>query len=293
MQKIHVFCDSAADIPQAEVEQYGIDIIPVTVTAGGRSFREYYDMKPERYWELLSESDEIPTTAQITPTQVLETYRRAKENGCTHVLGVIINAKGSGGFQSCCIARDMFYEEHGRDMVIELIDSETYTYIYGRVIVEACRMRDAGERFEDIVRLSRARLKRSEAVLGVYTLKHLRKSGRISGGAAFVGEALGLKPISLVAEGAVTVVDKARGEKNLVSRALAMVAGRAVHPKGQTAILLYGQIGSDKLDDIERRLRDELGFADVRRYPIGVSVITNTGPQAFAIAYYGAQRPVD
>ena len=187
----------------------------------------------------------------------------------------------------------MFYEEHGRDMVIELIDSETYTYIYGRVIVEACRMRDAGERFEDIVRLSRARLKRSEAVLGVYTLKHLRKSGRISGGAAFVGEALGLKPISLVAEGAVTVVDKARGEKNLVSRALAMVADRAVHPKGQTAILLYGQIGSDKLDDIERRLRDELGFADVRRYPIGVSVITNTGPQAFAIAYYGAQRPVD
>ena len=33
-----------------------------------------------------------------------------------------------------------------------------------------------------------------------------------------------------------------------------------------------------------------LGFAAVERYPIGVSVITNTGPKAFALIYYGAPR---
>lgn len=293
MQKIHVFCDSAADIPQEEVEQYGIEIIPVQVTADGRTFREYYDMKPERYWQLLNESDEIPTTAQITPTMVLESYQKARARGCTHVLGVIINAKGSGGYQSCCIAREMFYEEYGRDMEIELIDSETYTYVYGRVIVAACMMRDAGDCFDDIVHIARARLKRSEAVLGVYSLRHLKKSGRISGGAAFVGEALGLKPISLVGEGKVEVIDKARGEKNLVPKVLSLVAKRVVHPEKQTAILLHGLMPEEKLREIEDRLTGELGFAAVRRAAIGVSVITNTGPQAFAVAYYGAQRPLD
>lgn len=293
MQKIHVFCDSAADIPQAEVEQYGIEVVPVQVTVGDSTFREYYDMTPEQYWELLASSSEIPTTAQITPTMVLECYRRARARGCTHVLGIIINAKGSGGFQSCCIARQMFYEEFGEDMRIELLDSETYAYIYGRVIVEACRMRDAGDGFDDILHVARARLRRSEAVLGVYTLKHLKKSGRISGGAAFVGEALGLKPISYVGEGKVEVVDKARGEKNLVPRVLAMVAKRAFHPEKQTALLLHGMIEEDKLREIEDKLVQELHFAAVRRAPIGVSVITNTGPQAFAVGYYGQQRPVE
>lgn len=293
MEKIRIFCDSAADIPKNEVERYEIDVIPVHVTHEGRTFREYFDMSPMDYWDLLEQSDAIPVTAQITPTDVYACYERARADGCTHMLGIIINAAGSGGYQSCCIARTMFYEAYGQDMQIELIDSETYTYIFGAVVVEACRMRDAGDQFDDIVRIARARLRRSEAVLGVYTLRHLKKSGRISGGAAFVGEALGLKPISLVKAGAVEVIDKARGEKNLIPKVLAQVEQRVVSPEKQTAILLYGKLDDAKLDEIERALIEKLHFAAVIRRPIGVSVTTNTGPQAFAVAYHGIQRPVE
>ena len=157
MEKIYVFCDSSADIPREEVERYGIDIVPERITHAGRSFREYFDMTPEAYWDLLESSEEIPTTAQITPTQVYACYERARAAGATHVIGVVINAAGSGGYQSCGVARAMFYEKYGEDMHIELIDSETYTYIYGQVVVDICRMRDAGDAFADIVRIARAR----------------------------------------------------------------------------------------------------------------------------------------
>lgn len=293
MEKIHIFCDSAADLPREAAKKYGIDVIPVKVTHKGETFLEFYDMTPEAYWDLLDASDEIPTTAQITPAEVMACYQKAHAAGCTHVLGIIINAAGSGGYQSCCIARSMFYEEYGTDMQIELIDSETYTYIYGQVVLSACQMRDAGDAFADIVHIARARLKRCEAVMGVYTLKHLKKSGRISGGAAFVGEALGLKPISLVAAGGVQVIDKARGEKNLIPKVLEQVKKRVLHPEKQTAILLYGKIAPEKLNEVEQALRDQIGFAAVERHPIGISVITNTGPQAFAVAYHGEQRPTE
>ncbi len=329
MEKIYIFCDSAGDIPREEVERYGIDIVPEHITHAGHSFREYYDMTPQQYWDLLESSDEIPTTAQVTPALAMECYERARAAGCTHVVGVMINAAGSGGYQSCGIARAMFYEKYGEDMRIELIDSESYTYIYGRVVVDMCRMRDAGDAFDDIaramfyekygedmrielidsesytyiygrvvvdmcrmrdagdafddivriarsrkygedmrielidsesytyiygrvvvdmcrmrdagdafddiVRIARSRLARSEAILGVYTLKHLKKSGRISGGAAFMGEALGLKPVSLVCAGKVDVIDKARGEKNLIPKVLSHVAKRVAQPEKQTA----------------------------------------------------------
>lgn len=290
MEKIHIFADSAGDIPQEYVERYGIEIIPVQVTHEGRTFREYYDITPQHYWKLLQETSEIPRTSQITPSQLLDCYRRAHAEGCTHVLGMLMNAKGSGGFQSAGIARDMFYEEYGDGMHIELVDSQTYTMIYGRVVLDAARMREHGDSFDAILGVVRSRLSRCEAVLGVYTLTHLKKSGRISGGTAFLGEALGLKPISLVAAGAVEVCDKARGDKNLLLKMVELASSRAVAPEKQIAGLLYGDVEEDKIVELERLLQSKAGFAAVERWPIGVSVITNTGPRALAVMYYGAPR---
>ncbi|WNX85355.1 DegV family protein [Agathobaculum sp. NTUH-O15-33] len=290
MEKIHIFTDSSADIPEAQVEAHGIEIVPITVTHEGRVLREYYDITPEEYWKLLQSSRDIPMTAQVTPSQFLDTFRRAQERGCTHVLGVLINGNGSGTYQSACMARNLFYEEYGEQMHIELVDSATYTYIYGHIVVLAAELRDAGDNFEAILGVVKSRLNRVEAYLGVYSLSHLKKSGRISGGAAFVGEALGLKPISHVFDGKVDVCDKVRGEKAVVSGIIRKVSDRVVQPEKQNALLLYGDVPAARIEELEKRLFTELGFMGVTRCPIGVSVITNTGPQALAVAFYGRGR---
>ena len=290
MEKIHILTDSSADIPQAQVEAHGIEIVPITLTHEGRTIREYYDITPEEYWKLLEDSREIPVTAMVTPTVFLDSYRRAAERGCTHLLAVLINGNGSGTYQAACLARDMFREEQGDKMRIEVIDSATYTYIYGRIVVLAAELRDQGDSFDAILGVVRSRLNRVEAFLGVYSLKHLKKSGRISGGAAFVGEALGLKPISHVYDGAVNVCDKVRGEKALVAGLIRKVSARVQQPEKQTALLLYSDVPAARIDELEKRLRTEIGFRDVLRSPIGPSVITNTGPQALAVAYYGQPR---
>ena len=290
MEKIHILTDSSADIPQQQVESYGIEIVPITLSHEGRVIREYYDITPAEYCKLLEESREIPVTAMVTPTVFLGSYRRAHERGCTHLLAVLINANGSGTYQAACLARDMFREEAGEVMRIEVIDSATYTYIYGHIVALAADMREQGESFDAILSVVRSRLNRVEAYLGVYSLKHLKKSGRISGGAAFVGEALGLKPISHVCAGAVTVTDKVRGEKALVPGLIRNVSRRVVQPEKQTALLLCGDVRAARIDELEKRLRTEIGFKDVLRSPIGPSVLTNTGPQALAVGYYGAPR---
>ena len=194
MEKIHIVSDSASDIPQALCQRFAIEIIPVSLTFGGRTIREYYDITPEQYWKVLEESDEIPRTAQISLNDCLNTFLRAKNNGYTHVVAVLMNSAGSGGYQSACVARDMFYEEHGREMVIELIDSRSYSYVYGRIVIECARMREAGRSFAAIAATARDMVRSVQAYLGVFNLRHLRRSGRISGGAAFVGDKLGLRP---------------------------------------------------------------------------------------------------
>ena len=290
MEKILIISDSACDIPREEAERYGILILPVTVSYGGKSYAEFYDIVPEEYWKVLGEIDEIPTTAQVPLSAYLEAFKNAEKNGYTHVLCLLINAKGSGTYASGCTARELFYSENGDKMKIELLDSGTYSYVYGQITVNCAKMRDQGATFEEIVKDARDKISKAEAFLAVYSLKHLKKSGRISGGAAFVGEVLGLKPISHALNGAVTVIDKARGDHALIPKVVEHIQKRIVSPETQTIILLYSDVEEEELKKAEQLLKSQAGVAAVRRIPLGPSIITNSGPHSIGIAFYGQER---
>ena len=73
----------------------------------------------------------------------------------------------------------------------------------------------------------------------------------------------------------------------MVSGLIRKVSARVQQPDKQTAILLYGAVPGERMEELEKRLRTEIGFKAVIRCPIGPSVITKTGPQALAVAFYG------
>ena len=290
MEKILIISDSSCDIPKEEVERYGISILPVMVSYGGKTYAEYYDIVPEEYWKLLEKIDEIPTTAQVPLSAYLEAFKNAEKNGYTHVLCILINALGSGTYAAGCTARELFYSENGKRMQIELLDSCTYSYIYGQIAVNCAGMRDQGVSFDEIIRDAREKISRTEAFLAVYSLKHLKKSGRVSGGAAIVGEVLGLKPISHVYNSAVTVIDKVRGDHALVPKVVEHVKKRIANPESQTILLLYSDVDEEELKKAERLLMLDVGAMAVRRIPLGPSVTTNSGPHSIGIAFYGQTR---
>ena len=142
-----------------------------------------------------------------------------------------------------------------------------------------------GATFDEIVKDACEKISRMQAFLAVYSLKHLKKSGRVSGATAFVGEVLGLKPISLVYNSAVTVIDKARGDHALIPKVIEHIKKRIVSPETQTIILLYSDVDEEELKKAERLLIDDVGAMAVRRIPLGPSVTTNSGPHAIGIAF--------
>lgn len=284
-EKIYLFSDSTCDITHEEAERWEIGIVPLRINVGDKTYREFYDITPQEYWRILEENKEVPTTTQVSIEAFQDQYQKAKDSGATHCIGVLINGKGSGTYQTACIVRDMFYEENGTDMEIILIDSKKYAYLYGSIVIEAAKLRNAGASASEIVADIEDRLGRIRAYLGVYNLKHLRKSGRISGGAAFVGDALGMKPVLLVDYAAVDVRMKVRGDKNLIPKLVELAAKEADNPQEQTAFLLHATVSEERLADAEARLR-AAGFGDVLRHPLGLAVTTNTGPLSVAIGFY-------
>ncbi|MCX7614473.1 MAG: DegV family protein [Clostridiales bacterium] len=290
MEKILIISDSACDIPKDEAERYGILILPVMVSYGGKTYAEFYDIVPQEYWKVLEEIEEIPTTAQVTLSSYLEAFKNAQKDGYTHILCLLMNAHGSGTYAAGCTARELFYSENGNSIQIELLDSGTYSYVYGQIAVNSAKMRDQGLAFDEIVKDSRDKISKAEAYLAVYSLKHLKKSGRISGGAAFAGEVLGLKPISHVINGEVSVIDKVRGDHALIPRVVEHIQKRIVSPESQTIILLYSDVEEDELKKAEQLLLNQVGVKEIRRIPLGPSITTNSGPHSIGIAFYGEAR---
>lgn len=95
MEKICIFTDSAADLTREQVTRWNIEIVPLRVTVGEKTYEEYFEITPEEYWKILMEDKEFPQTSQVSMESYLNLYRRAKANGCTHCIGILINSGGS------------------------------------------------------------------------------------------------------------------------------------------------------------------------------------------------------
>lgn len=290
MQKIHIMADSPCDLSPEDVNLYNIEILPISVTYGGQTKREFFEIDRREFWRDISALDEIPSTAQFTPTEYCERFRRALDGGFTHIICITISSTASGTYTSGIVARDMFYEEYGDNMKIEIVDSRGYSIIYGRIVREAARLRGEGALFEDILERASELISRSEAMLTVFTLKHLKKSGRITGAAAFVGDIVGLRPILYIRDGLIDVRTKSRGDRNAVTAMITEIEDLIENPADQDMQILYAEVSPELVDWLEEALREKFCPSSIERVPIGPCVAANTGPNALAVCYYGKKR---
>ena len=283
--KILFITDAAADLRPEMTEGKPIVIVPTKIIAGGREFRDYYDVTPEDYWEMLKTLPEVPTTAMPSPEDYLKAYREARENGYTHICVTQISSTASGTMNSALLARDMFYEEDAGDIVIEVIDSLNYTMAYGHTVLEGVKMAAEGSSFEKITARIKELCGRAEVVFGVFTLKYLRKSGRVTGMAAVAGELLGIRPILLAGKGEVRPMAKVRGDKNVIDGIVEYVKKRKNSAEKYMGIL-HSDISKEVISRLENMLEQHFGVKNLPKFKLGAAVTSHAGPLTLGVLFY-------
>lgn len=283
MSKIMILTDSCCDLPLETIQELGIKVLPFKLTVNGETFRETFDKTNQEIYDIMSQTDEIPKHAMINPIEFEEAYKELFDQGYTDIISVSINSKGSGTYNNSLIAKKDFFENNpdakGKIKIYNL-DSKCYTVFYGYPIMEAVKKIRKGADAKEIV----AYLEDWFNVCGIYAvpynLKYARKSGRISAAAAFAGELLGLKPIILFADGNTEVVEKIRGEKNIVSK-LVDCAEKNMTP--QTPYLIIHGRDTTLAKEIEKELVKRTGRKAEMFCSIGAAVASNIGPDVVAV----------
>ena len=203
---------------------------------------------------------------------------------------VTINSTGSATHDAAVLARDMLEEERpGHTLNIHLIDSHTYSYVYGGPVVQAARRLRNGAEVGYVCAELEAAFARQEIVLSAFSLKQMKKSGRISAAAAFAGELLGLRPIISLIDGVTKVEDKVRGDAAVPAAMIKLARRRMDYPDGDIHYML-GCTDIPNVKELEKLCRKEFGRAPDAVFKLGAAVASNTGPDAMAIVYQGKPR---
>ncbi len=287
MSKIAILTDSASDIPRELEEKYHIDILPFSLVLDGKSYTERVDFTNEEYYELLSKAQGLPKTSQITMLRFLEKFCEYADSGCTDLIYVSINSGGSNTYNAACMAAQGLAEERpGCTMNVHIVDSHTYSMAYGWFVCEAARKIQCGADARSVVDYLEDSFSRVEIALSVYTLRFIKKSGRISAAAAFAGELMGLRPIISMIDGETHTAAKVRGDNSVMPGLIRYVKNRIV-PEGEYMIGATDESNARMLASLCRK---EFGYAPVTTFLLGAAVASNTGPNAVAIVFTGPAR---
>lgn len=280
---VQIIVDSTADmIPEVASR---VKIVPLTIRFGEKEYTPGVNIDAQKFYEMLVESDELPTTSQPTPFAFAEAFNEAVEAGDT-VVCITISSKLSGTYQSASIAAA---EHPGKVFVV---DSNTVAIAAGILIEYALQLVDRGMNAEEIAWKLMQKRDKIRLLALVDTLEYLKKGGRVSATVAFAGGLLNIKPVITVDEGVVKVVGKARGSKqgnNLLVQEIAKAGGVDF---GKPLLLGYTGL-SDVL--LQKYIQDSADLWEGKADKLPISIVgsvvgTHVGPGAVAVAFFAADN---
>ena len=281
--RVKIVVDSTADMAPQLARQ--VKIVPLTVRFGDREYVSGVDIDGKKFYEMLVESDELPTTSQPTPFAFEQAYREALETA-DQVVCITCSGALSGTNQSANIAAEEFPGK------VFVVDSRTIAISLGILVEYAQGLVEQGMGAEEIAEKLQQQREKVRLLALVDTLEYLKKGGRVSATVAFAGGLLNIKPVITIADGAVQVLGKARGSKqgnNLLVQEIRKAGGVDFSKP-----VMLGYTGlSDAL--LQKYIADSAQLWEGKRENLPVSIVgsvvgTHVGPGAVAVAFFAADE---
>lgn len=170
------------------------------------------------------------------------------------------------------------------------IESNTTTVSEGNLVRIALKLRDEGKTRDEIVEILEDLKHKTQHIIVVNDLMHLKRGGRISGAAATIGTILQLKPIiEFTKEGKLSVVRKENGIKKAFKSIINEVRDNYTFHKD---FALPKIVHTDNLEGakiLQDMIKQEFGVEPEIRI-MGPIIGTHVGPGAVAFTFVSNEQ---
>ena len=276
---LRIVTDGAADILPEWKTEYGIDMIPVNILFGEKSYLQGEELDNEGFYRLVDETKRVPKTSQPSPHQFVEFYRKVAKKGDT-ILSIHVAAKLSGTYASAITAA----EEVKADFNVFPTDSMSGSLGIGLMCREARKLERAGKSVDEIIKYIENIKNKVRVILTLDTLEYARMSGRVKTLQAALASVLNVKPIAVLRDGDLSMAERVRTRKAALDRVIEMAKEEFGDKPIYLAVVHARDLNSGQmlLEDAKKHFNHrETMISD-----LSISVAANLGPGTVGLVLY-------
>lgn len=276
---LRIVTDSAADVPDGWDEEYDIQIIPINIQFGEKTYLQNVELDSEGFYKMVEETQKIPKTSQPSPHQFTEFYKRIAQKGDT-ILSVHVTSRLSGTYASAVSAA-----EEVKDLFkVFPVDSEGGSMGLGMMCREARKMDRAGKRVEEIIQYLEGIRSKVRIILTLDTLDYARMSGRVGTLSAALASILNVKPIAVLRGGLLNMEEKVRTRKAAIERILEMASAEFGNHSIYLGVLHARDLPSG--EELMKEAKVRFNFKEAVLSELSISLAANFGPGTLGLVLY-------
>ncbi|MBU4226893.1 DegV family EDD domain-containing protein [bacterium] len=251
-KSIGLVTDSTCDLPPELIKKYNIQIVPIVIQVGKKSYLDQVEVKPKEFIHILETSNEKLSTSQPPPAFFREAYNKIAPK-YESIISLHISEKLSGTIQGARMGcKNMKHSNK-----IHIIDSKTSSVALGLLVAEAAQLIREGFDLDEIVEQLNLSIKNARIFIAVRTLKYIIRSGRLNKTKGLLGTLLNLKPILTInSDGNIVEAAKVIGQKKVIRKTLNLAvkfASTVKNPRFGIAHVAVPELAQWYCDEIHSR----------------------------------------
>lgn len=270
--KTAIVTDSSAYLTPEEAKAMNVTVVPLTVIFGQEEQFENETITSDAFYTRMRTETQLPTTAQAPLVRLDEEYRRLAAEGYDLVLSIHLSAALSGMVDSL----RGFVADY-KPIKVVVVDSQSISAGLGYQVKLAARLLDAGLTAHEILPVLERFNEEVAVWFVVADLKHLLRTGRISGSTAFLGNLLAIKPILSMQAGKILPVGKERTARRAVAKVGSNVLSAAEAINGPVRFDVIDANNPEAVAALEGQIARALPESIIDRGTIGPAVGVHTG----------------
>ena len=269
MRDYVIFTDSACDIKPELLAEWGVPYRSLTFRFDGEE-KEYSndDMSVGEFYDRMR-TGSVAKTAAVNAEAFAEMFEEKALKEGKDVLYLGFSSGLSTTYNSARLAAIDLKEKYPEAKIIT-VDTLAASAGEGLMVYLTLEQKKNGATIEEAEAFARDLIGRMGIWFTVDDLVYLKRGGRVSPTAAFVGNLLGIKPVLYMDnEGHLIPVSKVRGRRTAIMAMADKYTEKAVNKESGSVFISHGACEADA-----KLLADTLK----ERHGVDVKVITDVGP---------------
>lgn len=290
MSRFAIVIDGTAALPEELARANDIRWLPLKVILNDQAFvaatsaaeagKPGY-LSPAEFYERIVPKDVKPETSAPNIEECLAVYDGAIAAGAREIVVLTIATELSATYSVVATTA----QQRADRARIEVIDTRSLAGGISLIATAVARLRERGGSFDEAVPLARKMAGTIQTYAAADTLEYLRRSGRVSGGAALFGTLLAVKPILEVGNGAVHPVDKVRTRDKAVARLKELVAKKTAPGAKIHACVLHTN-DPERARQLSAWLQEQYHCVEHYLAEAGPVIGARAGPGVIGVCWY-------